>query len=136
MDYSVHSHEKEVDRAINNVHAWKNLSGYRTTSGCPCWDRSKNMCIPKRRGWGYNINFWCLLGCFICEPADNTVIPEGTQSHRLSARHSLVLNGNQLTHLSAKATPRSERTEFKPVGIVEVKQVQELENGNIDSSSK
>jgi hypothetical protein len=64
-----HSNDPVVDRLINNEYAWKNLSGYRTTSGCPCWDRSMFLCIPKHSGWGYNINFWCLFCCFFCQEA-------------------------------------------------------------------
>lgn len=75
MDHTPFSHDANVDRVINNDHAWRNETGYRTTSGCPCWDRSMYPCIPKHSGWGYDANFWCLFGFFLCQKVDKQVVP-------------------------------------------------------------
>jgi hypothetical protein len=53
-------------RVRNNEQAWQNLSGYVTSSGYPCWDRTVNVCIPKGFGFGYTINCWALCCCFLC----------------------------------------------------------------------
>eukprot|EP01040_Poterioochromonas_malhamensis_P010128 gene10128-11013_t len=114
MDWTPHSYNAASDRAINNAFAWKNRTGYRTTSGCACWDRSMNPCIPKRLGWGYNFNFWCLFCCFVCEDVDATVVPEGTQSRRLSARHSISIPSQQRsrqTLMKVMPQTQSEKTE-------------------------
>lgn len=58
-------------RRQNNIQAWKNLTGYQTTSGCPCLDRTMYCCIPKHSGWGYNPNLWCMLCCFLCETTED-----------------------------------------------------------------
>uniref|UniRef100_A0A7S4NAB3 Uncharacterized protein n=1 Tax=Paramoeba aestuarina TaxID=180227 RepID=A0A7S4NAB3_9EUKA len=47
--------------------AWETAQGYETTSGCPCIDHTNNLCIPKGRGWGYNINCWFLFCCCLCD---------------------------------------------------------------------
>jgi hypothetical protein len=84
MDHTVHSHNPDNDRAANNQLAWKNLTGYRTSSGCACWDRSYHLLIPKHAGWGYNVNFWCLLCCFVCQATAVTTLPENFESHQQS----------------------------------------------------
>ena len=58
---------EEEERWRNNDEAWDKLHGYETTSGCPCWDRTSHLCIPKHSGLGLNINFWFLFCCFMCE---------------------------------------------------------------------
>jgi hypothetical protein len=87
MDHTTYSNDPEVDRMVNNELAWKNHRGYRTSSGCPCWDRSKHPCIPKHTGWGYNVNFWALFCCCLCQDVQEKTIPANFQSHRLSTRH-------------------------------------------------
>ncbi|MDP2438469.1 MAG: hypothetical protein Q8P67_22220 [archaeon] len=52
------SEAKETTALNANDEAWANLHGYKTTSGCPCWDETDHMCIPKHSGFGYNPNFW------------------------------------------------------------------------------
>lgn len=50
--------QREKQRQINNKEAWNNMHGYETPSGCPCYDpTTDSLCIPKRRGYGYNPNF-------------------------------------------------------------------------------
>lgn len=56
----------EQERQHKNEKAWENLGGYVTTSGCPCWDHTANVCIPKAYGFGYSINFWALFCCHLC----------------------------------------------------------------------
>jgi hypothetical protein len=67
----------EQARLRNNERAWRDLSGYQTSSGCPLWDRTRNVCIPKGSfGIGYTINCWALCCCFLCEkPLDSTYRP-------------------------------------------------------------
>ena len=62
---ATHSEERRLEA---NAAAWRSFSGYRTTSGCPCWDRSPHVCVPKRLGYGLNPNFyvcfwWLPFGC-------------------------------------------------------------------------
>lgn len=52
--------DAELARQRRNEEAWHTLHGYRTTSGCPCYDESEYACIPKHTGWGYNPNFFVL----------------------------------------------------------------------------
>jgi hypothetical protein len=94
MDHTKHIPvDTEMDRSVNNQMAWKNLSGYRSSSGSACWDRSRYLCIPKHTGWGYNMNFWCFFCCFMCEEVQVQSIPADFQSKSLAARHSVV-NGH------------------------------------------
>ena len=109
MDHTVHAHDRETDRAINNELAWKNLSGYRTTSGCPCWDRSDHLCIPKHSGWGYNVNFWYLFCFCLCEEASKPVIPAGVESRRLSTRHTQHLHGSTRNSSKGGKTDEDDR---------------------------
>ena len=43
--------------------------GYKTSSGCPCWDRRKAPCVPKHSGFGWNPNFYALFCCCLCDKA-------------------------------------------------------------------
>jgi hypothetical protein len=56
----------EERRLTGNSKAWETFTGYRTSSGIPCWDKTKFPCVPKHTGYGYNPNFWCLCCCFLC----------------------------------------------------------------------
>lgn len=89
--------DTEEDRWRNNDLAWKNLHGYHTDTGCPCWDRTPNICIPKHSGYGYNLNFWCVLCCFLCQnidkpprgykPTDSTHTTKHTDHHDHNNNH-------------------------------------------------
>ena len=61
--------EAEVRRRTENRAAWTNYGGYRTTSGCPCWDKTPNLCIPKYLGCGWSPNFWAIFCCCFCDKA-------------------------------------------------------------------
>ena len=67
----------EAERRRNNERAWRDLTGYVTSSGCPMWDKNPNVCIPKSfLGYGYTINCWALCCCFLCQkPLDSTYRP-------------------------------------------------------------
>ena len=58
-------------RRQRNQEAWRTLSGYRTTSGCPCWDKTRHVLIPKQFGFGYTCNLWAICCCFLCETPEN-----------------------------------------------------------------
>ena len=53
-------------REERNAAAWTAWRGYETSSGCPCWDASGYICIPKRSGFGFNPNFFALLCLCLC----------------------------------------------------------------------
>eukprot|EP01038_Epipyxis_sp_PR26KG_P012633 gene12633-16939_t len=58
----------EEERLRRNQQAWNTLTGYKTSSGCSCWDNTPYLCIPKSSwGWGYNINFYALFCCCLCD---------------------------------------------------------------------
>ena len=64
----------EEQRRLNNERAWQELSGYQTSSGCPCVDKSVNICIPKSSfGYGYTINCWALCCCYLCHKPIDTI---------------------------------------------------------------
>ena len=65
----------EAARARRNEEAWVTMSGYETTSGCPCWDESPYPCVPKRT-FGYNPNLYALLCCWLC-PAKQRAAADG-----------------------------------------------------------
>ncbi len=68
---------EEEQRRRKNLEAWRNWRGYETTSGCPLWDRTPHLCIPKSGwGWGLNINFWYLFCCCICQDAVSEDVEE------------------------------------------------------------
>ena len=66
MDRELNAKEREEARQRKNEEAWKTLSGYETSSGIPCWDKSPYPCVPKHT-FGYNPNFYALLCCCLCE---------------------------------------------------------------------
>ncbi len=45
--------EANRERLERNVRAWSECGGYETSSGCPCWDATPYVCIPKH-AFGYN----------------------------------------------------------------------------------
>lgn len=51
----------------NERNPWRDCSGYETTSGCPCYDKTPYPCVPKRTGLGYNPNFYVLFCIFLCD---------------------------------------------------------------------
>eukprot|EP00591_Stephanopyxis_turris_P011136 CAMPEP_0195519048 /NCGR_PEP_ID=MMETSP0794_2-20130614/14284_1 /TAXON_ID=515487 /ORGANISM="Stephanopyxis turris, Strain CCMP 815" /LENGTH=210 /DNA_ID=CAMNT_0040648137 /DNA_START=33 /DNA_END=662 /DNA_ORIENTATION=- len=67
----------ENERRRNNERAWRDLTGYVTSSGCPMWDKSVNVCIPKGElGIGYTVNCWALCCCYLChKPIESTYRP-------------------------------------------------------------
>ena len=69
-NYEQLSHDKEAQerqRQINNKQAWNDMHGYKTPSGCPCYDPTTNaMCIPKGRGYGYNLNLASKSAKILC----------------------------------------------------------------------
>ena len=64
------------ERITRNETAWKNMGGYETSSGCPCWDKTPYPCIPKHT-LGYNPNFWALFCLCLCQKSDLDVLKEG-----------------------------------------------------------
>ena len=63
--------EAEVQRLANNAEAWSTCSGYETSSGCPCWDNTPYICIPKHT-LGMNPNLFAILCCCFCYPTAPT----------------------------------------------------------------
>ena len=59
---------EEAERLKNNEKAWGTCTGYKTTSGYPCYDKTMNACIPKSHGYGMNPNFWVCCCGFLCDP--------------------------------------------------------------------
>ena len=57
----------EAARRARNEQAWAKWSGYETSSGCPCWDASPNVCVPKSHGFGLNPNFYACFCCCLCD---------------------------------------------------------------------
>ena len=81
----------ERERRTNNIAAWANYSGYKilcrkekyhekinnslslcilryqTSSGCPCYDASPYVFIPKHTGLGLNPNLWAIFFCCLCQ---------------------------------------------------------------------
>ena len=79
LDASASQRNAEERRVANNVEAWRNCGGYQTTSGCPCWDRSKYVCVPKSMGFGFNPNFYV---CFWWLPCVRFEAPPPTEARR------------------------------------------------------
>ena len=57
----------DAERIARNSASWASWSGYETSSGCPCWDASRYICIPKRSGFGFNPNLYACLCCCLCD---------------------------------------------------------------------
>jgi hypothetical protein len=55
----------EEERRAHNEVAWRDCGGYETSSGCPCWDESPYICIPKHT-LGFNPNFFAIFCCCLC----------------------------------------------------------------------
>ena len=57
----------DAGREQRNEEAWRNLHGYETPGGCPCYDPTvDDCCIPKRTGYGLNINLATTGGKIFC----------------------------------------------------------------------
>ena len=69
-DQQRHAHaadeEEERRRLAGNEVAWRNLHGYRTSSGIPCYDEGTRCpVVPKHSGFGLNPNFYACVWCCV-----------------------------------------------------------------------